>query len=543
MQINRFAPYHNEPEKYRIRDIRPKSYYQMIYPDTAIDIDRLAFYFDCEFDEMRDAALAAQYAVLKTCTENWRDCYQPDALLQFQGIGFVRIVDRRRWDPAVPVTPGTERVITLSGSAGELFSYCNTLRTLADVKRKFAYCCDAAGVDTFVARMVALRLMYMAPSQQLIALPILKEASGHFRFTPVRHVKEADAQPRATTPALQVMAFPASRKAVPAGARPYEEEALGDVMTAVHPAVALMQLQDSVPRAAAPSLTAPSDGISIAIGQAESAFSIAVDEREPGNIVDAMLAQIAATTSLHVQLEGFKVGAPASGALLEVLARHRGESLVGSEIACEAGAPPGAPYAELMREAGICHCTLAHDFGLPGSPLMVNLRRVEAVRDLSSAGIRVAWELDPRSASLKPEQAASLARMLDAIVHLPPPASAADSGSLAKVLDQWRAHHVIRTLTFARGPAFMRIFDRRGENDHWRFITLRETQGDILQFCDKVRGMDAINAAFPAFSRVELQRFLDTLVSQRILACSDTGDYLNLVVRRSIEERWASADR
>lgn len=175
LQINRYAPYHSDPEKYGITNMRPKDYYRLVFPDADIDLSRLAFYFDYDRPGWRTAELDALYQRLETVIDRWRRCYYRDSLVQQRGPGFVRIVDRRVDPDAPEAIPGRETHVILDGVACEIFVACDEVRSEDELIRKFAGRASREDIVATLDRLVDARYVFRSSSRQVINLPLLRE--------------------------------------------------------------------------------------------------------------------------------------------------------------------------------------------------------------------------------------------------------------------------------------------------------------------------------------------------------------------------------
>ena len=95
MQVSRYAPYHNAPERYGIKNVRPHDYYKSLFPSDHVEINDLAFYFAYDAVEPPTEELNALYSELQEAIDVWRKSYRPNSLVQLRGPGFVRVIDRR----------------------------------------------------------------------------------------------------------------------------------------------------------------------------------------------------------------------------------------------------------------------------------------------------------------------------------------------------------------------------------------------------------------------------------------------------------------
>ena len=519
MQINRYAPYHNQPQRYAIGNIRPKRYYPLIYPDPSINLDQLAFYFDCDFDVPTSEELKEQYAEFKHRIDTWRECYVPDALVQAWGPGFVKIVDRRSWQPEVPIAPGEERTYMLNGVAAQIFAFCNELSSTIAVSRAFSDVAAPAEIAELIDQLVELRLMYRSPSGQLISLPIFKEAEGRFRFVPGESRRNNSAERQAVDSAPRETGVVLIEQAVATAAygRPFQTS-LG---VSVHP---------------------PFGQVRMTIGSSDDQpIPIRLDRLAPNAIPQEITKLSELTQSLRFRLEGLETDdGGIDRTVLESLADARAERLLSYDLDCELTIVPSAEIAWCMREAGISSVVLSEVLGSSeGSAILSNLMRIAAAKNLGAADIAVVWQLDPRTEFLGVEQRRQMQAICDASRHIPPPVSGG-ADIIAGMAHRWSACHKPRSLTYARGPGFLRVFDRRTEEGRWRFISFNDSQGEILLRCSQPKDFGSLLSEVPNTNDLSLRQFLETLVEQNVMCRGLNDHYLALPIRRSIDERWAS---
>jgi hypothetical protein len=79
IQIVRYSPYFNKPEKYGISRIRSREYYQPWLPSTC-DPDKLAYFFDGDFDSgyRSDPDLANRF---RSAVQKWSEKWRPTGML------------------------------------------------------------------------------------------------------------------------------------------------------------------------------------------------------------------------------------------------------------------------------------------------------------------------------------------------------------------------------------------------------------------------------------------------------------------------------
>jgi hypothetical protein len=126
-----------------------------------------------------------------------------------------------------------------------------------------------------------------------------------------------------------------------------------------------------------------------------------------------------------------------------------------------------------------------------------------------------------------------------ALTHVPPPAPPERGVRPADTaLARWREKHEPWRLTYARGPGFVRIYDRRSDRESPAVIVLRERQADVfLAFEDGCTVEDAARRA-PEIPPERVMRFVGTLAENRLLIRGNGSFHLALPIRRKVEERW-----
>jgi hypothetical protein len=241
--------------------------------------------------------------------------------------------------------------------------------------------------------------------------------------------------------------------------------------------------------------------------------------------------------------------APRDQALLSQLAEVRLENGFDFDLRARATLELSKDGAERMRAAGVKSVDFIEEDRPPADnrPGARWLRQLQAMKWAHAADLDVRWSIGFDASA---ELDAWLALDPLTLAHLPPPqggacafAQAGGQGeALERRLAEWSARHNVRSLTYARGPGFCRLFDRRASDAEWRFVILSGVQGEVYRFCDATRGFDEIAAQFTQAAPAALRGFLDVLMGQGTL-CSDGQDHFqSLAVRRAINERWASGD-
>jgi len=285
----------------------------------------------------------------------------------------------------------------------------------------------------------------------------------------------------------------------------------------------------------------------------------------PGTLdINGLLELAASRATLDIELGRLDLSRPDTRRLLKEMAKLRQERYFGLALRGSIGRRVTLEQAALLRDAGVTSVQLAQPLepGAPPGAVAVALRQLEAVKLLFEADVQVDWQLERPDDSSAPSVQDHLIGIMAMARHLPPPREFSCSGAsneavwerstdagrqprqtaadaLEDALQVWRSSFRPCSLTYARGPGFIRIRDRRGAESHWTFVTLTERQADVFLFCRTVRALAEIEAFAPDVPKPHLTRFLASMAA-RGLVCSIGSFHLSLPIRRRIEERWSS---
>ncbi len=128
VRVDRFAPYHRDPEKYGIKNLRTFRGFRFIYPFEDESLRRLAYFHEFDFADGRD--VDSYVGPFLEQVEIWRENY---------GNGTLRAFDRE--DGVLLLTDtrscAVEFQYRLSGVQRELFLYCDTAKTLQEISERF----------------------------------------------------------------------------------------------------------------------------------------------------------------------------------------------------------------------------------------------------------------------------------------------------------------------------------------------------------------------------------------------------------------------
>lgn len=198
--------------------------------------------------------------------------------------------------------------------------------------------------------------------------------------------------------------------------------------------------------------------------------------------------------------------------------------------------------------------------------LLLNLHRISAVKKLHGLGIRVHWRLLLSPVNFGSDNWIKFINELSIFFGFPAPAglhwvaplprtddnrshSSSTTELVAEVLDglikcltDWRLHPKEHYLSRGTGPAFSRLFDKRGELETWRFLNLNPLQADLYNQLDTVVHADSLKAGMQHIAPEKIDNFLAFLVRQRMLIAVNDHYYLNASQRRDFTQAWATAE-
>lgn len=124
MQLERFSPYFQHPERYGITNIRPQSFYKELYPGSGVDLERIAYQFDFDHPDHDDAELAAAIRRFLDVAQRWRISWVPDSV-------YYRFDDRAPEGESLLVVDrrsGFERIDLVAGVRASLFLFLDQHR-------------------------------------------------------------------------------------------------------------------------------------------------------------------------------------------------------------------------------------------------------------------------------------------------------------------------------------------------------------------------------------------------------------------------------
>ncbi len=126
VRLDRFSPYHVDPQAFGFVNVRPMVPYRYLYPFEDASLRRIAYYFDFDYDASVDPRRVSEPVIRHV--ERWRRDPEPGELrARATGDGRLVLSDSRS-DAVLPR-------LTLAGPERAAYEYCGELRTPAAVVR------------------------------------------------------------------------------------------------------------------------------------------------------------------------------------------------------------------------------------------------------------------------------------------------------------------------------------------------------------------------------------------------------------------------
>ncbi|UIK06599.1 DUF5825 family protein [Neorhizobium galegae] len=242
---------------------------------------------------------------------------------------------------------------------------------------------------------------------------------------------------------------------------------------------------------------------------------------------DFYLQRAADDQSLSVDLGLIDLSVPETLDLMSNFRTARSRQSLAFSIRCQLRLSDATRYnLKELSTAGVTQVTLSDPNQwrqLPHRDVMV----LRAIRAANEYAIEVIWLLREFAeiAGIDSNYAARL-------FHLSPPTYDPKNPSFSV---SWRESLLPRSLTHARGPGFIRIFDQRNNS---RFVTLAGLQYRLWQLAEGGISLDQI-LEVGGGGRSTIARFFTALEAQELVYISD-GFVVPLSLRRSLSESWTS---
>ena len=188
-QLERFSPYHRDPARYGMDNVRLHHAYRWLFPESdgrAIDYQDLAYQFEFDHPMLADAELLDAHRELLAVLEEWQASAGRAAAFYVEDDEAVVVVDGR---------PGG-RTVRLAGVAADIFQFVDRARSFAQIERHFPEV-EPGALLSLLERWHIERLVYASP-------PDADGQTRHLALLPRRGPRRrvAVAEPR---PSLQVL--------------------------------------------------------------------------------------------------------------------------------------------------------------------------------------------------------------------------------------------------------------------------------------------------------------------------------------------------
>jgi magnesium-protoporphyrin IX monomethyl ester (oxidative) cyclase len=157
LYLERFSPYHMEPEEWGLTGIRAAKAYSYVYPHPQPSVDNLAFFFDCDFFSRKEGGEA--YAKLQKIVARWKWAHQSSHLVAIPRRKALWIVDTRECR--------TRRLHKLSGLRREVYEHLFKARGLRKVVQHFQGRATPDEVTSILRELVADRLVLESDERYL----------------------------------------------------------------------------------------------------------------------------------------------------------------------------------------------------------------------------------------------------------------------------------------------------------------------------------------------------------------------------------------
>jgi ribosomal peptide maturation radical SAM protein 1 len=170
MVLDRFSPYYENASAYGISNIAPLNLLHNVFPDSTIDLTRLAGRFSYTHP---DQSLAPLKSAVARCLERvgkWQTSFRRNRLVCWRDNESVVISDFRRNVPVGAI---------LKAPQADIFSYCDRARPFQDICRTHAGI-DPMSVRAFLDRLVAQKWAYRDSRDRYLSLPLHRDGNRAF---------------------------------------------------------------------------------------------------------------------------------------------------------------------------------------------------------------------------------------------------------------------------------------------------------------------------------------------------------------------------
>jgi ribosomal peptide maturation radical SAM protein 1 len=183
--LERFSPYHGNPEKWGIRIKGPARWYRHVYDLPEEALMRLAYDFEYDVPELTGRKYAIDIA--RFLARSWQKQHR-NTFRYSRGPGFIRLRDRR---PGLPHSD-----VTLRGVSAALYLACDAGATLAELTRLVDDTMNAAApadqIKDLLDDLVRRRYMYEEDGKYL-ALAVADRPLVSYEATASSHLRTREA--------------------------------------------------------------------------------------------------------------------------------------------------------------------------------------------------------------------------------------------------------------------------------------------------------------------------------------------------------------
>ncbi|MBX3156906.1 MAG: RiPP maturation radical SAM C-methyltransferase [Deltaproteobacteria bacterium] len=159
MNLERFSPYHSQPDAFGVENIRPKLFYREVFgPNTD---PRVAYQFDYDHVMFDDKEHLDTVRRLVKSLRNWQTSWKKDTLYFVEDHHRVVVVDSR---------DGVEQRTELRGPQARIFTYLDTHRAYDGMRRDFAELAPEM-LDALLLSWIHRRWLLKVDDRYLIVVP------------------------------------------------------------------------------------------------------------------------------------------------------------------------------------------------------------------------------------------------------------------------------------------------------------------------------------------------------------------------------------
>jgi ribosomal peptide maturation radical SAM protein 1 len=168
VRLDRFSPFYLRADEFGMRRIRPTSAYYHVFPLGRRELLKLAYFFDFDYADCRNPYeyLAPVHAEV----ERWRAIRQPSKTSQVRLDAFYHQAGFTIEDTRPVAEVGKHQ---LTGLAAQIYSRCDSMRSLADLNRSLPSTADESQLRQALSELVAARLM-IEMDEQYLSLAVMR---------------------------------------------------------------------------------------------------------------------------------------------------------------------------------------------------------------------------------------------------------------------------------------------------------------------------------------------------------------------------------